>query len=120
VSHPFWQAPIAPLPLPPEPALEAYFRRHNLLPPPPGAGPAPPGGAAADADAALAGSRAAARALRESVDVTRLSRIAMHNLEKVGGPGGGPAAGGGAGVGGAGRGGLQAAAAQPHRDGQPG
>lgn len=80
VQHAFWQAPLAPLELPAEPALEEFIRRYGLAPPPPRAGPAAGDAAAA---AALAGSRAAARALRESVDVTRLSRIAMANLEKA-------------------------------------
>jgi serine/threonine-protein kinase ULK4 len=84
VAHPFWQAAIPSLALPPEPALDEFIRRYNLAPAPrpPGA----PGGGAdagAAAAAALRESRAAARALRESVDVTRLSRIAMSNLEKV-------------------------------------
>lgn len=83
VSHPFWQAPLTPLPLPPEPALEEFIRRYGLAPAP-GARP----GAGDGEGAALAGSKAAAQALRESVDVTRLSRIALVNLEKVRGGGG--------------------------------
>lgn len=32
VEHPFWQAKLPVLPLPPEPALEAYIEMHNLAP----------------------------------------------------------------------------------------
>eukprot|EP00879_Flechtneria_rotunda_P020298 GHRR01021346.1.p1 GENE.GHRR01021346.1~~GHRR01021346.1.p1 ORF type:complete len:660 (+),score=250.95 GHRR01021346.1:421-2400(+) len=65
VQHKFWQTPLPLLKLPPEPALEAFIRLHRLAP----------------TREDMAASQAV-RSLRESVDVTRLSRIALNNLEK--------------------------------------
>eukprot|EP00878_Enallax_costatus_P024327 GHUV01025960.1.p1 GENE.GHUV01025960.1~~GHUV01025960.1.p1 ORF type:complete len:809 (+),score=245.85 GHUV01025960.1:581-3007(+) len=64
VEHKFWQTKLPLLDLPPEPALEEFIRLHKLAP-----------------SSAVPASQAV-RSLRESVDVTRLSRIALSNLEK--------------------------------------
>lgn len=73
VQHPFWQLQIPALEMPPEPALEAFIRQYNLAP-------------THEEAASTRASKAfeAAQSLRASVDVTRLSRIALNNLEKDG------------------------------------
>uniref|UniRef100_A0A7S0S6G9 Protein kinase domain-containing protein n=1 Tax=Chlamydomonas leiostraca TaxID=1034604 RepID=A0A7S0S6G9_9CHLO len=72
VNHPFWQAKLQWLEIPPEPALEAFIRQYNLAP------------FGTDPRASMIASQSAAKTLRQSVDVTRLSRIALSNLEKEG------------------------------------
>jgi serine/threonine-protein kinase ULK4 len=110
VVHAFWKARLPSLQLPPEPALDAFIRMHKLAPSQ--AGPAAalevrvPGvwcgvcAAAAtrflaphhvlvhmrvDRTAQHARTHAhaqAVRSIRQSVDLSRLSRIALSNLEK--------------------------------------
>ncbi|KAJ9520906.1 hypothetical protein QJQ45_014112 [Haematococcus lacustris] len=67
--HPFWQAKLSWLAMPAEPALEQFISKFNLAP------------GNKDARASMA-SQTAAQSLRQSVDVNRLSRIALSNLEK--------------------------------------
>uniref|UniRef100_A0A7S3R0S0 Protein kinase domain-containing protein n=2 Tax=Dunaliella TaxID=3044 RepID=A0A7S3R0S0_DUNTE len=71
IVHPFWQVCMTALSMPPEPALEAFVKAYKLAP------------ADANPRASMA-SQSAARTMRQSVDVTRLSRIALSNLEREG------------------------------------
>ncbi|WIA17198.1 hypothetical protein OEZ85_014081 [Tetradesmus obliquus] len=66
VEHRFWQTRLSLLELPPEPALDAFIQLHGLAP--------------SREDKAVASQLM--RSIRESVDLTRLSRIALSNLEK--------------------------------------
>eukprot|EP00798_Chlamydomonas_sp_ICE-L_P014436 gene14436-20443_t len=73
VVHPFWQAQLQPMDMPEEPALQAFLTRYELKPD--------------DVRASLGLGRSGAdhaKTLRQSVDVTRLSRIALSNLDKEG------------------------------------
>jgi len=71
-AHPFWGCPIqVPASMPPEPALDAFLRRHRLL------APEEP-----DRAEALRKSRAVAANARSSVDVFRISQMAARNVEK--------------------------------------
>mmetsp|Transcript_37117 Transcript_37117/g.82576 ORF Transcript_37117/g.82576 Transcript_37117/m.82576 type:complete len:1288 (+) Transcript_37117:271-4134(+) len=72
VQHPFWQSPLSYMEMPPEPSLEAFIAKHNLAP------------AQASQQAELLRANDRAKTLRQSVDVTRLSKIALSNLEKEG------------------------------------
>lgn len=40
-EHPFWQTPLSQRPMPPEPMLDAFIKRHGLRPAVPAAAAAP-------------------------------------------------------------------------------
>eukprot|EP01025_Chloroclados_australasicus_P038646 TRINITY_DN398_c1_g1_i10.p1 TRINITY_DN398_c1_g1~~TRINITY_DN398_c1_g1_i10.p1 ORF type:complete len:1216 (-),score=117.54 TRINITY_DN398_c1_g1_i10:293-3940(-) len=65
--HPFWEFTLGDVTMPEEPALEAFIKRHNLSP---------------QENQTEKEVNACALSLRESVDVTRLSRIVRSNMEK--------------------------------------
>ncbi|KAG2493011.1 hypothetical protein HYH03_008674 [Edaphochlamys debaryana] len=73
-EHPFWQVRLPVLDLPPEPALEAFIQRYGLLPTVEEMRQSTREGLKLDKG----------RVMRQSVDITRLSRIALHNLEREG------------------------------------
>ncbi|PNW72926.1 hypothetical protein CHLRE_14g612000v5 [Chlamydomonas reinhardtii] len=73
-AHPFWQVRLPTLDLPPEPALEAFIARYNLAPTVEEMRQSTRDGLKLDKG----------RVMRQSVDITRLSRIAQHNLEREG------------------------------------
>lgn len=76
-EHPFWQTPLPQRPMPPEPMLDAFIRRHGLRP---AAQPV----AIAPADGQLEAHVRAAQVRDSTVDVMRLSIIVRNNLEKDG------------------------------------
>ncbi|GFR42705.1 hypothetical protein Agub_g3628 [Astrephomene gubernaculifera] len=73
-EHPFWQVPLPTLSLPPEPALEAFIAQYGLAPTKEEIRQSTRDGLKLDKG----------RTMRQSVDITRLSRIALHNLEREG------------------------------------
>ncbi|KXZ51880.1 hypothetical protein GPECTOR_11g315 [Gonium pectorale] len=73
-AHPFWQVRLPTLELPPEPALEAFIARYGLAPTVEEVRQSTRDGLKVDKS----------RIMRQSVDITRLSRIALHNLEREG------------------------------------
>lgn len=72
VGHPFWQVRLTVVAMPPEPALEDFIAKHCLA----------PTREEQQMASSVAGDRA--KSLRQSVDITRLSKIALYNLEKEG------------------------------------
>ncbi|KAL0019961.1 hypothetical protein WJX79_009290 [Trebouxia sp. C0005] len=73
-GHPFWQTPLSQRPMPPEPMLDAFIKRHGLRP------VAQP--AAVQANGQLEAHVKAAQVRDSTVDVMRLSIIVRNNLEK--------------------------------------
>ncbi|GLC54130.1 hypothetical protein PLESTB_000827100 [Pleodorina starrii] len=73
-AHRFWQVRLPTLDLPPEPALDAFIARFGLAPTIEEMRQSTRDGLKLDKG----------RTMRQSVDITRLSRIALHNLEREG------------------------------------
>ncbi|GLI65982.1 hypothetical protein VaNZ11_009669 [Volvox africanus] len=73
-AHRFWQVKLPQLELPPEPALDAFIARYGLAPTVEEMRQSTRDGLKLDKG----------RTMRQSVDITRLSRIALHNLEREG------------------------------------
>ncbi|KAL3147840.1 hypothetical protein ABBQ32_002563 [Trebouxia sp. C0010 RCD-2024] len=76
-EHPFWQTPLSQRPMPPEPMLDAFIKRHGLR-------PALQPVTAAPKDNQLEAQVRAAQVRDSTVDVMRLSIIVRNNLEKDG------------------------------------